>query len=312
MTWFRRKPEPSAPSSEPVPGVKDLATLTRIARTHLDADIAQRWIAMLRPAVRLVPAGDADTVVARLGGRPAVPTDFEWPVWEGAGPLSFIGEVDLEALAAEALDPGLELPAEGRLLAFYFDGSYDDFASIVGTWDRATLAGARVVHVAEPRSTCAPLAPPLGVAEFVEQPLKGRQITTHPGWEHHLLRSEFGAEEWDFQTWRAHPVQGEAFNEALFALDEGDVPRHQLGGWADPVQGPVELEVAQAAISEEVTFGSAGHAAEASAWRLLLQVDSDDASQMMWGDVGTLYWLSRDSDRDVREMGPVSFTWQCG
>lgn len=313
MSWFRRKPDPSAATpSDPALAAKDLATLTRIARTHLAADVAERWLAMLRPAVRLVPAGDADAVIARLGGRPVVPSDFEWPVWEGAGPLSFVGEVDLETLAAEALDPGVDLPTQGRLLAFYFDGSYDNFASIVGTWDRATLAGARLVHIAEPRATCAPMAPPDGVAEFGEQLLSGRQITTHPGWEHHLLRAEFGAEDRDFQTWRAHPIQREAFNEALFALDEGDVPRHQIGGWADPVQGPAELEVAQAAISEEIAYGSAAHIAEALAWRPLLQVDSDDVSQMMWGDVGALYWLRRDSDRDARELGPVSFTWQCG
>lgn len=318
MSWFRRKPDPPADATAPsnaAPAVKDLATLTRIARAHLDADVAERWLAMLRPGVRLVPAGRADNVIARIGGRPVVPSDFEWPVWEGAGPLSFVAEVDLEALAAEALDPGVELPTQGRLLAFYFDGSYDNFESIVGTWDRTTLAGARLVHLAEPQATGAPMAPPDGVAEFGEQIMSGRQITTHPGWEHHLLRAEFGAEDWDFQTWRAHPIQGEAFNEALFALDEGDVPRHQIGGWADPVQGPVELEVAQAAIAEENPYGSAAHIAEALQWRPLLQVDSDDASQMMWGDVGTLYWLGRDSDGELGELGElglVSFTWQCG
>ncbi len=147
---------------------------------------------------------------------------------------------------------GVELPSTGRLLTFYFDGSYDDFASIVGTWDRTTLAGARLVHVAEPRSTCAPLAPPDRVPEFGEQMLSGRQITTHPGWEHPLLRAELGAEDWDVDAWRAHPTQRDAFNEALFALDEGDAPRHQIGGWADPVQGPVELEVAQAADTRDL------------------------------------------------------------
>lgn len=67
-----------------------------------------------------------------------------------------------------------------------------------------------------------------------------------------LLRAELGAEERDFDAWRAHPTQRDAFNEALFALDEGDAPRHQIGGWADPVQGPVELEVAQAADTRDL------------------------------------------------------------
>lgn len=296
----------------PAAAVKDLETLTTIARAHLDADMAARWLAMLRPAVRLFASETRANAVARIGGRPVVPKGFSWPFWEGSGPLSYVGEVDLEALAAQSLDPGLELPKEGRLLAFYFDGSYDDFASIVGTWDRQSLEGAQLIHVAAAREECAEFATPEGVLEFREQWLNGRLIMTHPGWEHHILRAEFGAADWDFETWRKHPVQGEAFNEALFALDEGDTPRHQVGGWADPVQGPVELEVAQAAVTEDVEFGSSRHVAEAFAWRPLLQIDSDDKSQMMWGDVGTLYWLRRDSDRAGAELSPVSFTWQCG
>ena len=31
-------------------------------------------------------------------------------------------------------------------------------------------------------------------------------------------------------------------------------------------------------------------------WRLLFQVDSEDAAGMMWGDVGRLYYWIRDSD----------------
>lgn len=30
--------------------VKDVETLTRIARTHLEADIADRWLAVVKPS----------------------------------------------------------------------------------------------------------------------------------------------------------------------------------------------------------------------------------------------------------------------
>jgi len=291
---------------------KDLEALTRIAHAHLEPDLAERWLRLLRPAIRLVASDAGEMPLARIGGRPHVPQDSQWPAWEGSGPLSYVGEIDLEVLADQNLDPGLELPAAGRLLAFYFDGSYDNFASIVGTWDRDSLAWARLIHISESRARSVEASAPDGVVEYAEQSLQGRQIMTHPGWEHHLLRQEFSEPEWDFQTWRQHPVQGEAFNEALFAPDEGDVPRHQIGGWADPVQGPVELEVAQAALSGPFEYGDSVHVAEALAWRPLLQVDSDDKSQMMWGDVGMLYWLRRDGGAVGSEVGPFSFTWQCG
>ena len=315
MSWWRRKSGATGEGeSHPDPTVeaKDLQTLTRIARTYLAPDHAERWLRLLRPAIRLIASDAVEAPLARIGGRPLVPQDFEWPVWEGSGPLSYVGEVDLDVLAGSSLDPGLDLPTAGRLLAFYFDGSHDNFTSVVGTWDRDSLAGAQLIHITQPRAESVEASVPGGVLAYPEQSLQGRQVMTHPGWEHHVLRREFGEPEWDFQTWRKHPVQAEAFNEALSALDEGAVPRHQIGGWADPVQGPVELEVAQAALSRPFEYGDAVHVAQALAWRPLLQVDSDDNSQMMWGDVGMLYWLRRDSGAVAPEMGPVSFTWQCG
>ena len=31
-------------------------------------------------------------------------------------------------------------------------------------------------------------------------------------------------------------------------------------------------------------------------WRLLLQIDSDDSAEMMWGDVGRVYFWIREED----------------
>ena len=47
-------------------------------------------------------------------------------------------------------------------------------------------------------------------------------------------------------------------------------------------------------------------------WRLLLQLDTDDAAGWMWGDVGTLYYAVRDS---VQRPGVFRDAWmvfQCG
>jgi uncharacterized protein YwqG len=261
--------------------------------------------------VAQVASVDGHPVVASLGGVPRVADGFEWPTWEGHGPLSFIGEVDLDALKRLDLELDLRLPASGRLLAFYFDGSYDDFNGLVGTWDRESLAGARLLHLPERREDCADVATPPGVLEFKPQELAGRPVTTYPNWEHPALRREFGTEGQEHQEWMSHPVNAEPFVEALFQLHAGE-PRHQVGGWADPEQGPVEFEVAQAALDEPFEYGDARHTAEAFAWSLVLQVDSDDASEMMWGDVGALYWLARPNPMAGDDLETVSFTWQCG
>ena len=46
-------------------------------------------------------------------------------------------------------------------------------------------------------------------------------------------------------------------------------------------------------------------------WTLLAQIDSDDRLGMMWGDVGTLYWLTRRQDLDEGPLKGSTFTWQC-
>ena len=101
------------------------ARLAEIAADHLDPDAARRWLALLRPAVQLVPAGPGDPVVARLGGMPELPPGTAWPQWPGHGPLSFVVELDLAALVA-AGDAGLGLPTRGRLLGFYREPDESD------------------------------------------------------------------------------------------------------------------------------------------------------------------------------------------
>lgn len=296
-SWFRRRGNAAGSGTPPTgpANATDYDSLARVARAHLPPGMAERWLSLTRPAVRLVAARDGDNALACLGGRPLAPPDFRWPQWERHGPLSFLGELDLTALDRSGLDCSLALPTEGRLLVFYFDGSVDGGVSVVGTWDRESLAGARLVPVAADRSECVVHPTPPGAMEYDVLPLAGRQVTTYPHWEHALLRREFG-ESLDDRAWMEHPVVADDFMEALDELD-ADAPRHQVGGWAVPVQGPVEFEVAEAAMTRSFAYGDAAHTEEALAWRPLLQIDSDDAG-MVWGDVGTLYWLCRPSATD--------------
>lgn len=284
--------------------------LDEIVREHLAPDLAERWMALARPAVRLTPVRHGEAVLARLGGRPLVPAGFEWPVWEGHGPLSFVAELDLEALGRSGLEHGLRLPRTGRLLFFYFDGSFDDFAGVVGTWEKESLAGARVIRVRSEEGPSEERAAPQGVLEFESKELGGRSILTFPGWEHPALRREFQTPGMDDREWLDHPVNADAFTEAVWELFN-DPGRHQVGGWGDPVQGPIEFEVAQAALETPFEYGDQTHTAEALQWRLLLQVDSDDDVAMMWGDVGMLYWMCRDGAQEQDGAEQTSFTWQC-
>lgn len=225
----------------------DLDVVRAIAEAHLPVDLRQQWLALLRPAVSLEPAADGDPVVARLGGVPALPPDVGWPAFDDWGPLSFVAELHLAALSA--FDTGLRLPASGRLLFFWFDffwfdGYGNDDAPVVVVDDPSTAAGSRVLLV--PDDGIAPRSAPPGAHTYTERLLTGRQVVTEPSWDHPDTAAAFlgpGRDPVDLIVGE-HPTLGTAFSDAL--SERRHQPFHQVGGFAQQIQGPVEYEVATA------------------------------------------------------------------
>jgi uncharacterized protein YwqG len=94
---------------------------------------------------------------------------------------------------------------------------------------------------------------------------------------------------------------------------------HRLFGHSANVQGDMQLE-AQLVSNGLYCGNSSGYedprraALEPGAdeWVLLLQLDSDDRIDMMWGDLGMLYlWIKR-GDLAERRFDRVWMTLQCG
>lgn len=270
------------------------AAAAMLAR-YLPPPAVQTWLALARPALRLVPAGPGDPVVARLGGDPVLPDDVPWPVWEGHGPLGYVGEVACAHVAGFA---EVAVPPSGRLLFFFFDGSYDDWEGIVSPYDPASAAGARVLHVPDGVPSRPRTPPDERVPRLREQRCTARVVLTFPSDELPAVRRAIET------TLPQDPHTAERFGEAVWLWPAE--PRHQVGGHPHPAQGPVEHDVATAALhaaGQPVT--PEAEAAEAARWSLLLQVDSDDAIGAMWDDCGTLAWFTRDGDPQVH-----GFAWQ--
>lgn len=275
--------------------------LHTLARKHLPGEIAERWIGLLRPSLRLekTTAAGAQPVVGRLGGLPALPENEQWPIWEGHGPLSFVASLDCAMLPA-ALD--IALPTDGTLVFFYFDGQLDDGCAVVDPGEPDSWAGARVLYVPAGVPIAERTAPE-GIQPYPEVLLTARAETTAPYLRHPVVHREFDPMPDD------HPLWDEDFESALWDHCEGT--EHRIGGHANPVQGEVEWEVAHGALGsppwddpriKEETFN----------WVLLAQFDTDDDADMMWGDGGALYWLIRPEDLAQRRFERAMFTWQCG
>ncbi|MBO0652978.1 DUF1963 domain-containing protein [Streptomyces triculaminicus] len=276
----------------------DAATLHDLARAHLPADAAERWIAGLRPAARLRAASGSDPVVGRLGGLPRLPDDVEWPVWDGHGPLAFVASLDCAALPSDALD--IELPADGTLNFFYFDGQIDDGDALVNPGEPETLAGARIIYV--------PAGTPTAERAMPEDLLEGlvEELEDVEAYREVPLTAVIEATVSDSYDDTAFP---EEFRNALWDLAGNAC--HRVGGHATAVQNPVDHEIAHAVLGGKVAWGEPAMDEEARRWTLLAQFDSDHRAQMMWGDTGCLYWLIRPEDLAERRFDRAMFTWQC-
>jgi hypothetical protein len=285
--------------------VPDRELVAAIAGRYLPAGVAGRWLRLVRPAAALRYAGPGARVAAVLGGQPRLPGSAEWPTWEGHGPLSYIGAVDCAALRAVPLD--IALPQAGVLLFFYFDGQLDDGRAVVYPEEPETLAGARVLYL-RPGQAASPRECPAGLAPYELVELAAEPVVTFPGFEHPDLQAAFRAPGQGLRSFLDHPVNGEAFTRALSRRRAG--PCHQVGGYATPVQGPVECEAAVAALGGGEP-GDDELLAEQARWSLLVQVDSDERAGMMWGDAGTLYWLCRRAGMTGSHLPETTFTWQC-
>ncbi|MFH0821680.1 MAG: YwqG family protein [Pseudomonadota bacterium] len=263
-------------------------------------DIRELLIDKSVPAVLLVSAG-AGRAFSKLGGLPEVPPQFDWPMWKGS-PAAFIAQIDLAELPPSH---GLEgLPQNGRLYFFY-----DQEQSTWG-FDPEDKGSWRVIYVPASVDLVNAEAPAGLGKDYVyrEKRWAPKTIQSIPSVER--LGEDVPA-EFDM----AYEIV-----EELRSAYAAEGPEHQLGGFPNPIQGDsMELE-SQLASNGLYCGDPSGYsdpravdlAPGASEWKLLLQVDSDDDTNMMWGDCGRLYFWIRGSDLAAGDFSKVWMILQCG
>lgn len=268
-------------------------------RTRLQAAglgrLAEGLAALARPAIRLVPsAGEAGS---RIGGAPDLPPGLAWPEFRGQ-PQSFVAQVRCEEVAH--LDPSGALPGAG-LLSFFYDAEQ----SIWG-FDPADRGGWEVLFFPE-GAPLEPREPPRGIGgtgAFASTALVGIAEVSYPPYDSPDLD-------------RLRLSRDERF---LYGDARGDAGEtvHRLLGYPDQIQGDMQIEC-QLASHGLYCGDSSGFedprarvlAAGATEWRLLLQVDSDEAAGTMWGDAGRIFYWIRDRDLRERRFDGTWLILQC-
>ena len=262
------------------------------------------------PAVLIEPdtvaEDQAPATASHVGGRPDLPTGFEWPMNNGR-PLDFLMQIDLAA--ASPHDRAGLLPNSGRLAILY------DMMEQPWGYDPDQQDGFAAIYFG-PDVALTPTEVPDGQHQPDPAELQFRPTLTLPS---------FGSRAYD----RLAASSGQSDEEAdhYFLMIErfhtercGSLParQHRLLGHSSNIQGDMQLE-AQLVTSglycgdpsayDDPRTKDLGPGADD--WLLLLQIDTDYDVDMTWGDEGMLYFWIRGDDLRRRRFDNVWMSCQC-
>jgi uncharacterized protein YwqG len=239
--------------------------------------------------------------LSKIGGLPNLPGVVPWPQWKGK-PLAFLCQVDLADLPLEY--SFLEFPRTGYLFFFY-----DQEQSTWG-FDAKDKDSWRVLYVPDEVRDCPPKEAPERLKKsgiYSEKPVTFSLLQIYPDWQDSRVNS-LGL------TRR----QSDEYITLCSSVFE-DGPQHHLFGYPSPVQdNDMDLECQLA--SHGLYCGDRSGYEDPRArelepgrsdWTLLLQLDTDDETRMMWGDGGMLYFWIRKDDLKAGRFEDCWMILQC-
>jgi len=224
----------------------------------------------------------------KIGGKPDLPKDSKWPTWNGK-PLSFLAQINLAEI--KALKVYNHLPKEGTLY-FFYESSPESLGN--GIEERESW---RVIYSKE-----------------ATRELEQREFPRDLVYENRFGESLMRIEESDsFPPWDSTLVERANLSDAeldtyiaLCYEISGDMEVSKLLGFPDQIQGEME---------EECDMMESGLKTELNSvnpdWVLLFQLDSVESSNMMWGDVGRLYFWIKKEDLMNQNFDDVLMIMQC-
>ena len=248
---------------------------------------------------------------SKIGGRPWLPSDFEWPLFTDADekatrPLSFLCQINIADIKEYDSD-GL-LPTCGMLYFFY------ECESFRWGFDPGDKGCARVFYF-ENTENFVPTEWPDSILEEYVVPEMAVQFTarnSYPGYEELAVYSNVDC-DWD------------TYDETLGRMGyDTEADYHKLLGYADIIQNEMLSECER--VSRGLYCGNPESYQETPAdeelsiqnsakdWLLLLQLTTltKDDWELMWGDCGRLYFYIRKQDLAEKRFENTWFSLQCG
>jgi uncharacterized protein YwqG len=238
------------------------------------------------PFVR-IKAGKAQTTTpwqSKVGGMPYLPKGTSWPVSPDGQPLYFLAQINFSE--APALAP---FPEKG-ILQFYIN---DDDLYGMDFDDGEVQDTFRVLYFPEVSQSIAGLQSGMAISEDYE-------LLPHHPEVSHPLTFEAAEEIAPACDYRFAAQMGAGFFEQFGdkeweLLDTynkiAQAQGHKFGGYAyftqDDPRSPEDPML------------------------LLLQIDSDEQMDLMWGDMGVGHFFIREKDLLARDFSRVLYDWDC-
>jgi uncharacterized protein YwqG len=289
--WYESSPLPADPAEGSI-SEDELRGLCNDVGLNGRLEEIQR---LIRPSLRLTRAEGENEGLARsrLGGTADLPPTFEWPSRHD-NELDFLGQLNLAEVAA--IEEVGFLPPRGLLL-FFFDAKVKPLGL-----DPSDRGSCRVVYVDADETDVCP--DPKSRATFSAYPLTlSRELMLPRSWSLHVEALDLDSAEsaaWDELRERLAQAQGvelEELKPSWYAL-------HRMLGYPEELGGEIELDCELVDQGFNVTDGQhdldVKHEelnAQASEWRLLLQLSDDEELGTSWSEgFGRLYIWMRERD----------------
>ena len=251
---------------------------------------------------------------SKFGGKPAVPAGFEWPRFDAENydgetanrPLSFLCQINLEEICA--YDKDNLLPKKGLLLFFY------EQESMRWGFDPEDEGCSRVYYFEDVSQLAEADLPDDMKDEYKvkEYDLSFTARDSYPSFEELDCHCDVDC-DWDDYD--------EAVEKKGYELES---ERHKLLGYADLVQGEMLTECERTTRGLYCGDAKSYHNTSedlkedinkvATDWVLLFQMASiqEDDYELMFGDLGNLYFYIRKQDLKERSFDRVWLVSQCG
>ena len=274
------------------------------------------------------PNAPLPATASRIGGKPAVPKDFEWPryaeplyqdessikafVKKIAGikdspqfappvPLAFIAQINLKDVAE--LDEENRLPKSG-ILSFFYELESQPWGMYM------TDRGAARVFYFPDEAALTVAEPPEDLStdwQSQEFALRFESRISLPSLVEYVYDDGEDYEWDDFQQCRAECGYFDA------EKDFGDEPHIKMFGYPDVIQNPMEEECERVTMGflrdENVSYTADAVYERSKDWTLLFQLHSN--LEFMFGDAGNIYfWIRKEDLRDCK-FENVWFILQC-